>query len=188
MTDVKDDAALLCRQRRRQQFAVLHDIGEGTGDVWRARIGMGEDVAGPQQVEDLRHQRARLDSADVAHHLRSGAGPLARQDGALERLGAVLGDDVLGHAHLGAERDIGILADGFGARIHLCEIDVVKLGDRERCEPHIRNMHEGVKPCAGLCHDVPAEGSEIVGSGIPRRDAGGGALMGDKLVGGNADC
>ena len=166
MTDVKDDAALLCRQRRRQQFAVLHDIGEGTGDVWRAR----------------------LDSADVADHLRSGAGPLARQDGALERLGAVLGDDVLGHAHLGAERDIGILADGFGARIHLCEIDVVKLGDRERCEPHIRNMHEGVKPCAGLCHDVPAEGSEIVGSGIPRRDAGGGALMGDKLVGGNADC
>ena len=45
----------------------------------RAGISVGEDVARPQQVEDLRHQRGRLDAADVAHDLAAGAGLLAGQ-------------------------------------------------------------------------------------------------------------
>ena len=36
VADVEDHAALLGRERRRQQLAVLHDVGELAGDV-RAR-------------------------------------------------------------------------------------------------------------------------------------------------------
>jgi hypothetical protein len=35
-----------------------------------------------------------------------------------------------------------------------------------------------------LRHDVAAEGSKIIGASIARRNAGGGALMGNKLIGG----
>ena len=38
VADVEDHAALLGRERRRQQLAVLHDVGEGSGDVGRAGI------------------------------------------------------------------------------------------------------------------------------------------------------
>ncbi len=95
VADVEHDAALLGGQRRRQQLAVLHDVGELAGDVGRARIAVGEDVAGAQQVEDLAHQLRRLDAADVAHDLGAGAGHLAGLDRALQRLEAVLGDHVL---------------------------------------------------------------------------------------------
>ena len=53
VADVEDDAALLRGERRRQQLAVLHDVGEVAGDVRRAGVAVGEDVAGAQQVEDL---------------------------------------------------------------------------------------------------------------------------------------
>ena len=39
VADVEHHAALLGRQRRGQQLAVLHDVGERAGDVRRARIG-----------------------------------------------------------------------------------------------------------------------------------------------------
>ena len=58
MADVENHAALLGGERRRQQLAVLHDVGELAGDVGRAGIGMRQHVARPQQVEDLRHQLA----------------------------------------------------------------------------------------------------------------------------------
>lgn len=90
MPNVEDHAAPFRGQRRRQQFPVLHYIGEGTGYVRGARISMCEDVARPQQVEDLRHKLAGLDVANVAHDFRRRSGSLARQDRALERLGPVL--------------------------------------------------------------------------------------------------
>ena len=55
MADVEDDTALFRRQRRRQQFSVLHDIGESACDIGSARIGMGEDVTRSQQIQNLRH-------------------------------------------------------------------------------------------------------------------------------------
>ena len=55
----KIDAALLGGKRRRQQLAVLHDVGELAGDVGRAGIAVGEHVAGAQDVEDLAHQLGR---------------------------------------------------------------------------------------------------------------------------------
>ena len=105
---------------------------------------------------------------------------LAGQDRALERLEAVLGDHVLGHAHLHAEHHVGILGQRLGGGIHLREIDVVELGHRERRQPGIGDMHERVKPRARLRHDVAAEGREIVGAGIARRHAGGRALVRDR--------
>ena len=77
VADIKDDAALFGGQRRRQQPAVLDDVGEIARQVRRTRIGVGQDVARPQQIEDLGHQRAGLDAADVHHNAAPGSGLLA---------------------------------------------------------------------------------------------------------------
>jgi hypothetical protein len=55
MADIEDDATLFGRQRRRQQAAVLDEVGEIAGQVRRTRIGVGQDIAGPQQIEDPGH-------------------------------------------------------------------------------------------------------------------------------------
>ena len=78
VADVEVHAALLGFERRRQQLAVLHDVGELAGDVGRAGVAMRQDVARPQQVEDLRHELRRLDAADVAHDLGA-ARPTSRR-------------------------------------------------------------------------------------------------------------
>jgi hypothetical protein len=131
MADIEDDASLFGRQRRRQQAPVLDDIGEIAGYVRRARIGVRQDVAGPHQIEDLGHQGTGLDATDVHHHTASGSGLFASSDRPLQRLDAVLGDHVLRHAHLGAERDVAILGDGLGRRVHVGDVDVGELGDRK---------------------------------------------------------
>src|ERR1700716_1338100 len=51
-----------------------------------AGIRIGEDIAWAQQVEDVGHQLARLDAADMHHELAVRAGLLASHDGAPERL------------------------------------------------------------------------------------------------------
>ena len=187
VADIEDDAALLGRQRRRQQPAVLDDIGEIAGQVRRARIGMGQDIAGPQQIENLGHQGAGLDAADMNHDAATRSGLLAGRDRPLQRLDAVLGDHVLRHAHLRADRDVGILGDGLRGRVHIRDVDVRELGDRERREPGIGDVDKGVEAGARLRHDEAAERGEIVGPGIAGRDAGRRALMADELVGRNAD-
>jgi hypothetical protein len=48
VADVEHHAALLGRQRRGQQLAVLDDVGELAADVGRAGVGMGQHVAGTQ--------------------------------------------------------------------------------------------------------------------------------------------
>ena len=187
VADIEDHAALLGRERRGQQPPVLHDVGEGAGDIGRAGIGMGEDIARPQRVEDLRHQFARLHAADMAHDLAAGASPLARRDRPLQRFKTVLGDHVLGHAHFDAQHHVGVLGDRLRGGVDLREIDVVKLGDRERRQPHIGDVHKGVKTRARLRDDVAAECREIVGAGIAGRNAGCAALVRHKLVRRNTD-
>src|SRR5262245_25159048 len=49
VADVEDHAALLRGQRRRQQPAILHDIGKVAGEIGKTRIAMGENVTRPQQ-------------------------------------------------------------------------------------------------------------------------------------------
>ena len=99
----------------------------------------------------------------------------------------MLGNDVLGHTHFGAECNIRVLTDRLGAGVHLGEIDVVKLGDRERRQSDVRDMHECVKPRAGLPHNEASKGGEIVRSSVTRRNAGCGALVDDRFVRRNAD-
>jgi hypothetical protein len=48
-------------------------------------------------------------------------------------------------------------------------------------------VHEGIKAGPCLCRDQTAEGRKIVGARIPRRNAGGRALMWDQFVGRNSD-
>ncbi len=155
-------------------------------DIRRSRIGMREDVAGAQQIEDVRHQLGRFDTANVAHDLRT-ARLLAGKDGAPQRLRAVLGNHVLGHAHLHAEHDVGVLCDRLGRSVDLGEIDVVELRHRERRQTEVGDMHECVEPRARRRHDVAAKGGEVVGAGIAGRDCRRGRLIGQQLVGGNAD-
>jgi hypothetical protein len=41
VADVEDHATLLGRKHRRDEVAILHDIGEGAGRIGRAGIGIG---------------------------------------------------------------------------------------------------------------------------------------------------
>ena len=89
----------------------------------------------------------------------------------LQRLEAVLGDHVLGHAHLDADHHVGVLGDGPGAGVDLRVVDVVELGHREGGEPACwRCAQRRRGACAGLRRDVAAEGREVVRAGIARRD------------------
>jgi len=187
VADVEDYATLLGGKRRRQQAPLLHDVGEGTAEIGRSRIGVGEDIARPQRVEDLRHQFACLYAADMAHDLATGAGTLARRDRTLQRFKAVLGDHVLGHAHFHAQHHVGVLGDGLCGDVDLREVDVVELGHRKRREAHIGNMDKGIETRARLRDDVAAERREIIGAGVSGRHASGAALMRHELIRRNAD-
>ncbi len=148
---------------------------------------MGQHVARAQQVEDLRHELARLDAADVAHHLGRRARELAGADGAAQRLQAVARDHVIRHAHLDADHDVGVFAHRLGGRFGLREVDVEELGHREAAEADVGDVHEGVEARARLRDDVAAEDGEVVGARVARRHRGGGALERHQLVGRNAD-
>ena len=187
MADVEDYAALLGGERRRQQLAVLHDVGEGTGDVRRAGIGMGQDVARPQQIENLGHQLWRLDAADMHHHLGRPAAHFAGLDAALERLDAVLEDHVLRHPDLDADQEVRVFGERHRAGFDLRVVDVVEFGHRERRQAVIGDMEEGIHPRPRLRDDVAPQRGEIVDAGIARRHHGGGALELHQFVGGNAD-
>ena len=187
MADIEHHAALLGGQRRRQQFSILHDVGESSGNVRRAGIGMGEDIARPQQVENLRHQFPGLDAADMHHHLGRPAAHFAGLDGALQRLRTMLGDDVLRHPDLHAEQEIRIFGQRHRAGFHLRIIDVVEFGDREAGQAVVGDMDEGVNPRPRLRHDVAAQRGEVVDAGIARRHHRGGGLRLHQFVGGNAD-
>ncbi len=187
VADVEDHAALLRRQRGRQQLAVLHDVRALAGVVRRARVAVRQHVAGAQQVEQLRHQRAIGDAADVAHHLGRHARQLAGADRALQRLGAVARDHVLAHPHLDAEHDVGVLGDRPRGRLRLRIVDVEELRHRKAGEPGDRDVHERVLARARGRHDEAPERREVVRAGIARRHHGRRALMGDELVGRDAD-
>src|SRR5262249_57579270 len=57
--DIEDDPALLGRFRRAEQLAILHDV------VARAAVGVRQDVAGAQEIEEIRDRARRR--PDVAH-------------------------------------------------------------------------------------------------------------------------
>ena len=187
MADIEDHPALLGGERRRQQFAVLHDVGEAARDVRRAGIGMRQHVAGPQQIEYLRHQLLGLDAADMHHHLGRPAAHLAGLDPAFQRLEAVLVDHVLRHPHLDADQEVRIFGERHGAGFDLRIVDVVELGDREGRQAVIGDVHEGIDSRARLRDDVAAQRREIVDAGIARGNHRGGALKLRQFVGGNAD-
>src|SRR5206468_11605389 len=71
MTNVENNTTLLCSECGGKQLAVLDDIGEVAREIWETRIAVRENVARSQQVENLRHQLARLDATDVAHHFHA---------------------------------------------------------------------------------------------------------------------
>ena len=76
----------------------------------------------------------------------------------------MLGDDVLAHAHLDAEHEVGVLRYGLGRRIGLGIVDVVELRDRESGQADVGDVHEGVEARTRLADDRAAEGGDVVGS------------------------
>jgi hypothetical protein len=123
----------------------------------------------------------------VAHHLGAGAGLFARADGTLERLQPVLGNYILRHAHLRAQHHIAVLRNGARRAVGLRKINVIQLGNGKPSQSNIGDMHEGIKPGSCLSRDEAAESGEVVGTGVARRNTGGGALMRNELVGRNTD-
>ena len=141
MADVDDDAALLGRARRRQELAVLHGVVAG------AAVGVREDVARAQQVEQVRELARRR--PDVAHDADVLAGHLGGANGPPQRLEAVLADDGVGDPHLHAEHDAGILGDHLGAAVHVGVLDVEHLARGQPAGQADRgDVHEGVEPRA----------------------------------------
>ena len=123
----------------------------------------------------------------MAHDFAAGARVLARADRTFERLQPVLGDHILGHAHLRAQHHIGVLCNRAGRDIGLRKVDVVELGNREARQSDVGYVHEGIDSGARLPRDVAAKRSKVVGTGIPRRYARGRALIRNQLIGRNAD-
>ena len=115
------------------------------------------------------------------------AAHLAGLDATLQRLEAVLEDDVLGHPDFHADQEIRIFGETHRAGFDLRIVDVVEFGDRERGEAVVGDVQEGVHPRPRLCDDEPAQRGEIVHARIARRDDGGRALELHQFVGGNAD-
>jgi hypothetical protein len=121
------------------------------------------------------------------HDFRAGAGRLACRYRALERLDTVLVDDVLRHAHLHPEHQIGVLGNRARRIVDARIVDVEELRDRKAREPDIGDVDEGVEPRARLSDHMAAERRDIVRTGVARRDAGRCPLMRHKLVGRNPD-
>ena len=188
VADVEDHAALLGGERRRQQLAVLHDVGEGAGDVGRARIGVGEDVARRAAGRGSATSARRVSTPPMWHMTlapvpAASHAAIARLSGSRPCLAITFSD----MRTLTPSTMSAFSATALRGRVGLREVDVVELGHRERRQPDIGDVHERVEPRARLRHHVAAEGREIVGAGIARRHAGGGALVRDQLVGRNAD-
>ena len=148
---------------------------------------MGQYVAGPHQIENLRHQFAGLNTADMNHHPGGPAAHLASLDPTLQRLQAMLKDHILRHPHFDADQEIRIFRQRHGAGLHLRVIDVVEFGHRESRQSVVGDVHERVNPRTRLRHDVAAQRRQIVDAGVARRDHGRGSLELHQLVGGNAD-
>jgi hypothetical protein len=148
---------------------------------------MREDIARSQQIEDLTHQRRRLDAADMDHDLRRPPRHLAGLDGPLQRFGPVLEDNILGHPNLGPDGEIRVLGDRQSAGLHLRVVEVVQLCHREGGQAVVGDVDEGEHPRPRLGGDVAPERRDVVGSRIARRDDRGHARERDGLVRRDAD-
>ncbi len=187
MADVEQNAALFGLEGGRKQLAVLDDVGELAVVVRRARVAVRENVAGPQRLQDQRHQIHRLHAADVAHHAAIGAREFAGADRALERLDAVTRNHVLRHADLDADSEVGVFREGLRRSFGLGEVDVEKLADRKRRQTNIGDVHEGEDSRARLRCRVSPVGREGASARVARGHCGGGALVKHQLVGRDAD-
>ena len=188
MADVEDHAALLGGERRRQQLAVLHDVGEDARHVRRSRNRQWVSTSPGRSRSRICDISSLVSTPPICTIILAGQPHISQAwMPRFERLEAVLEDDVLRHPHLDADQEIRIFGQRHGAGFDLRVVDVVELGDRERRQSVIGDMDEGVDPRPRLRHDVAAQRREIVDAGIARRDHRGGALELHQLVGGNAD-
>src|SRR5215471_4291353 len=81
----------------------------------------------------------------MAHDLAAAARHLDCLDRALERLDPMLGDDVLGHAHLDSERDVGVFGHRTRGGLDLRKVDVEELSYRESGQADVGDVDESVK-------------------------------------------
>ena len=91
-------------------------------------------------------------------------------------------NDVLAHTHFHAKYHVGVFCQGAGGSFRLGIVNIEQFRDWKTRQTRYRNVHKGKLARARGWHDEPAEGSEIIGTGVARRHHGGGALVGDQLI------
>ena len=91
-------------------------------------------------------------------------------------------NDVFAHAHFHTKHHVGVFCQGAGGSFRLGIVNIEQFGDWKTRQTCYRNVHKGKLARARGWHDEPAEGSEIIGTGVACRHHGGGALVGDQLV------
>ena len=179
MPDVDDHAALLGFQRGGDHLALLHRVVAG------AAVGMRQDVARAQQVEQLAQVAGRI--ADVAHEAPPGPRALECFERAPERLEAVGADHIERLAHLHAEQHVLVLCQRLGRQVDLRVVDVQHLTDRETGQPDRRDVQEAQDAAARLGDDVMLERREVVRTGIAGTDVRGGGRVGHQFIGRQPD-
>src|SRR5262249_4519250 len=88
VAEIEHDAAPLGFERRRSEPAILHDVGRSAGDISRSGVAVGQNIAWAQHFEDLCHQLARFNAADMAHDLAAGFRLLAGRNRSFQRFEA----------------------------------------------------------------------------------------------------
>ena len=177
MPHVDDHATLLRRSGRRKELAVLHRV------VPCPAIGVGEDIARAQEIEEVREIARRR--ADMAHDARPLPRHLGGAEGAAQGLEPVLADHGVGDADLDAEHQVGVLRHRLGGALHVGVVDIQHLaGGKPTRQADARNVDEAEEAGARLGHREVLERAEGVPAAIAGGYRGGGGGDGHQLVGG----
>src|SRR5215467_119543 len=173
---VEDHAALLRRLGGGNELSVLDDV------VARPAEGVRQDISRSQEIEEVRYRAGGV--ADVAHDAKLRTGHAGGANGSPQGLQPVLAHHGLGHSHLDAERDVGILRHGLGAQVDVGVLDIDHLADLTGSrEPDGGDVHEGKQACASLRPRPVREHAEVHGPRIARRHCRGRAGDADQLIG-----
>src|SRR5260370_42523657 len=129
---------------------------------------MGQDIARPEQVEQLGQFSGR--AADVEHHAGPAyPGQLRGLDGAPEWLEAVIPDDVehpvvleIAFADFDTQQKPGVLGQDLRRQLDIGVVDVEHLTDWRACQAHVRYVEQSEGSPAGLAYYPVMEAREAV--------------------------
>lgn len=148
---------------------------------------MGEDIAPAQARQHFRAPGRRL--VDMRHQRQAGlVGGLQRK---IDRRYAAAAAGMLAGTDLDADDDVGVLTHRRDHLARFAQPEIAALADRhllrEAEDAGKGNVDIGQDAHLRTLHDVAAEAKEIAGACAARIDEGGGAALGGKPVGIDAE-